>query len=140
MKLRRLSIFFFPTFGRISNDEVSLSPSSLSEPPALSAAARAVIAAALACAAARAAVTMWSEGVAAFACELARHRAGTMLEAKDVQLAIEKNWNLRLAGLDGGTELKVIKKTTTTNVHRQRQNQVRGGHLGECIGAEKARK
>lgn len=71
------------------------------------------------------------DSVAAFACELARHRAGTMLEAKDVQLAIEKNWNLRLAGLDGGTELKVIKKTTTTNVHRQRQNQVRE-HKGEA--------
>mmetsp|Transcript_21758 Transcript_21758/g.44468 ORF Transcript_21758/g.44468 Transcript_21758/m.44468 type:complete len:112 (+) Transcript_21758:132-467(+) len=64
------------------------------------------------------------ENVAAFACELVKHRAGETLEVKDLQLAIEKNWNMRLPGI-GDNELRVIKKSSTTEVHRQRTQAVR---------------
>lgn len=74
------------------------------------------------------------ENVAAFACELAKHRAGAVLEAKDVQLALEKNWNLRLAGLGGGEEIKVIKKSSVTAVHKERREQVKA-HKGEAARA-----
>ena len=106
------------------------------------------------------------ENVAAFACELAVHRGGTTLEAKDIQLALgthgsgslgagvcaasctptrphrsrakaathppllcvftEKNWNMRLVGVGDHTgELKVIRKTNATEVHKSRLQEVR---------------
>eukprot|EP00908_Phaeocystis_cordata_P011150 Transcript_21992.p2 GENE.Transcript_21992~~Transcript_21992.p2 ORF type:complete len:148 (-),score=31.86 Transcript_21992:176-619(-) len=100
------------------------------------------------------------ENVAAFACELVKHREGDTLEVKDLQLAIgamcctwahpgpkgwecrrgpvscrsepclrtrpntEKNWNMRLPGI-GDNELRQIKKSSTTEVHRQRSLLVR---------------
>ena len=70
------------------------------------------------------------ENLAAFACELAVHRAGTTLEAKDIQLALEKQWNLRLVGVgDSLGELKVIKKVTVTEAHKGRVNDVRRSKL-----------
>ena len=60
------------------------------------------------------------ENVAAFACELVKHREGEQLEAKDLQLVLEKNWNMRLPGVGDTSELKAIKKTSSTEVHRQR--------------------
>ena len=67
--------------------------------------------------------------VTAFACELVQHRGGTALEAKDVQLALEKNWNTRLPGVgDPATaaELKSVKRPApTTEAHRQRMQMVR---------------
>ena len=89
------------------------------------------------------------ENLAAFACGLSVHRGGTVLEVKDIQLALgacfapvlhscllllsccafltsiaEKNWNMRLVGV-GDNELKVIKKTTVTEAHKGRLNDVR---------------
>ena len=64
------------------------------------------------------------ENVAAFACELVKHREGDTLEVKDLQLAIEKNWNMRLPGI-GDNELRVIKKSSTTEAHRHRSQLVR---------------
>lgn len=70
------------------------------------------------------------DNLAAFACELALHRGGTTLEARDIQLALEKNWNMRLVGVgDHLAELKVIKKTTVTEAHKQRVNDVRRSKL-----------
>ena len=65
------------------------------------------------------------ENVAAFACELVKHREGEQLEAKDLQLVLEKNWNMRLPGVGDTSELKAIKKTSSTEVHRQRLQMVR---------------
>eukprot|EP00316_Scyphosphaera_apsteinii_P024877 CAMPEP_0119318486 /NCGR_PEP_ID=MMETSP1333-20130426/46597_1 /TAXON_ID=418940 /ORGANISM="Scyphosphaera apsteinii, Strain RCC1455" /LENGTH=143 /DNA_ID=CAMNT_0007324677 /DNA_START=32 /DNA_END=462 /DNA_ORIENTATION=- len=64
------------------------------------------------------------ENVAAFACDLARHRGGKALEAKDVQLALEKTWNMRLPGVpdDGGN--KLLRKPPNnhpTDGHKQRR-------------------
>ena len=91
------------------------------------------------------------ENLAAFACELAVHRTGTTLEARDIQLALgmpcptactetcrersralapcalaEKNWNMRLMGVgDNLADLKVIKKATFTEAHKGRVADVR---------------
>ena len=96
------------------------------------------------------------ENLAAFACELALHRSGTTLEARDIQLALgalckrrmpagscthdsecvcpvavaEKNWNMRLVGVgDNLAELKVIKKTAVTEAHKGRLADVRRSKL-----------
>jgi len=70
------------------------------------------------------------ENLASFACELAVHRSGTALEARDIQLALEKNWNMRLVGVgDNLAELKVIKKTTVTEAHKGRLADVRRSKL-----------
>merc|ERR1719446_529561 len=68
------------------------------------------------------------ENVAAFACELVQHREGTTLETRDVQLALEKIWDMRLPGVgDSTTELKQIRKAAagTTEAHRHRMQAVR---------------
>ncbi|KAL1530082.1 hypothetical protein AB1Y20_001004 [Prymnesium parvum] len=65
------------------------------------------------------------ENVASFACELAKHRESTTLEAKDIQLALEKNWNMRLPGVSDAQEMKAIKKTSVTDAHRIRMQDVR---------------
>ena len=65
------------------------------------------------------------ENVAAFASELVKHREGEQLEAKDLQLVLEKNWNMRLPGVGDTSELKAIKKSSSTEVHRQRLQMVR---------------
>lgn len=99
------------------------------------------------------------ENLAAFACELAVHRGGQMLEARDIQLALgamlykvclaglrviallfdthhtysvltEKNWGMRLVGVgDSMGELKVIKKSTVTEAHKSRLADVRRSKL-----------
>ena len=66
------------------------------------------------------------ENLTAFACELAAHRGSTTLEAKDIQLALEKNWNMRLVGVgDHLGDLKVVKKTHVTEAHKVRLADVR---------------
>jgi len=85
------------------------------------------------------------ENVAAFACELCRHREGKVLEAKDLQLALEKNWNMRLPGVgDTAAELKALKKApqTQTDIHRQRlqlvrKSQAQQARLSSAEAAEK---
>ena len=98
------------------------------------------------------------ENLAAFACELAVHRSGTTLEARDIQLALgtlcplvprpdreplhlcylcclpsaraEKNWNMRLVGVgDNLADLKVIKKPHVTEAHKLRLADVRRSKL-----------
>jgi histone H3/H4 len=70
------------------------------------------------------------ENLTVFACELAVHRGGSQLEARDIQLALEKNWNMRLLGVgDHVPELKQIKKTTVTEAHKNRLADVRRSKL-----------
>lgn len=62
------------------------------------------------------------ESLTAFACELATHRNGTMLEIKDIQLALDKNWGMRLVGVgDNNGEVRIIKKPPVmTEAHKAR--------------------
>uniref|UniRef100_A0A7S0IKH7 Transcription initiation factor TFIID subunit 12 domain-containing protein n=1 Tax=Calcidiscus leptoporus TaxID=127549 RepID=A0A7S0IKH7_9EUKA len=62
------------------------------------------------------------ENVTAFACELVRHREGAVLEEKDIKLALEKRWDMRLAGVGD-----LVKKPpqAPVRVHLERMQAVR---------------
>ncbi|KAL0410085.1 UNVERIFIED_CONTAM: Transcription initiation factor TFIID subunit [Sesamum latifolium] len=49
------------------------------------------------------------ESITTFGCSLAKHRKSTTLEAKDILLHLERNWNMTLPGF-GGDEIKTYKK------------------------------
>lgn len=59
------------------------------------------------------------ENVATTSCLLAKHRKSNTLEVKDVQLSLEKNWNMWIPGF-GSDELRPYKKSATTEAHKQR--------------------
>uniref|UniRef100_A0A1B6M181 Transcription initiation factor TFIID subunit 12 n=1 Tax=Graphocephala atropunctata TaxID=36148 RepID=A0A1B6M181_9HEMI len=53
------------------------------------------------------------------ACLLAKHRKSNTLEVKDIQLHLERNWNMWLPGF-GTDELRPYKRSTVTEAHKQR--------------------
>lgn len=50
------------------------------------------------------------ENVTKFSSRLAKHRKASHIEAKDVQVHLERNWNLRVFGFPGD-EVNIIRKT-----------------------------
>jgi len=59
------------------------------------------------------------ESLTNFGCMLAKHRKSDTLEAKDIQLHLEKNWSIRIPGF-GSDEIKPLKKVILTDAHKQR--------------------
>ncbi|KAK7278646.1 hypothetical protein RJT34_23680 [Clitoria ternatea] len=59
------------------------------------------------------------ESITRSGCSLAKHRKSTTLEAKDILLHLEKNWNMTLPGF-GGDEIKSYKKQVTSDIHKER--------------------
>ncbi|BFZ09826.1 hypothetical protein BsWGS_12866 [Bradybaena similaris] len=59
------------------------------------------------------------ENVVASSCQLAKHRRSNTLEAKDVQLYLERCWNMQIPGF-GSEEFRPYKKSITTEAHKQR--------------------
>lgn len=59
------------------------------------------------------------ESITTFGCSLAKHRKSTVLEAKDILLHVERNWNMTLPGF-GGDEIKIYKKPLTNDLHKER--------------------
>lgn len=59
------------------------------------------------------------ESIIRSGCSLAKHRKSTTLEAKDVLLHLEKNWNITLPGF-GGDEIKNYRKPLSTDIHKER--------------------
>jgi len=53
------------------------------------------------------------------ACLLAKHRKVSKVEVKDVQLHLERNWNMWIPGF-GTDELRPYKRATVTEAHKQR--------------------
>lgn len=53
------------------------------------------------------------------ACLLAKHRKVPKVEVKDVQLHLERNWNMWIPGF-GTEELRPYKRATVTEAHKQR--------------------
>lgn len=49
-------------------------------------------------------------------CKITRHRKGQMLEVKDVQLHLERNWNIRIPGYSS-EEVRSVKKYNPTPAH-----------------------
>ncbi|KAK0137413.1 Transcription initiation factor TFIID subunit 12 [Merluccius polli] len=58
------------------------------------------------------------ESVVTAACQLARHRKSNTLEVKDVQLHLERQWNMWIPGY-GSEEIRPFKKACTTEAHKQ---------------------
>lgn len=53
------------------------------------------------------------------ACLLAKHRKVSKVEVRDVQLHLERNWNMWIPGF-GTDELRPYKRATVTEAHKQR--------------------
>lgn len=64
------------------------------------------------------------ESVVTSSCKIAKHRKSSTLEAKDVQLHLERNWGMWLPGF-GTDELRPYKKASTTEAHKQRMALIR---------------
>ncbi|KAK7345359.1 hypothetical protein VNO77_15962 [Canavalia gladiata] len=59
------------------------------------------------------------ESITRSGCSLAKHRKSTTLEAKDILLHLEKNWNMTLPGF-GGDEIKSYRRQLPTDIHKER--------------------
>ncbi|KAL6988389.1 hypothetical protein U1Q18_014140 [Sarracenia purpurea var. burkii] len=59
------------------------------------------------------------ESITTFGCSLAKHRKSTTLEAKDILLHLERNWNMTLPGFSGD-EIKIYRKPFASDIHRER--------------------
>ncbi|KAG5584053.1 hypothetical protein H5410_044487 [Solanum commersonii] len=59
------------------------------------------------------------ESITTFGCSLAKHRKSNTLEAKDILLHLERNWNMTLPGF-GGDEIRAYKKPLTSDIHKER--------------------
>ncbi|KAG8177881.1 hypothetical protein JTE90_004275 [Oedothorax gibbosus] len=64
------------------------------------------------------------DDVVSTSCSLAKHRKSSSLEVKDVQLSLEKNWNMWIPGF-GCEELRPYKKSSMTEAHKQRMALIR---------------
>lgn len=59
------------------------------------------------------------ESITAFGCSLAKHRKSDTLEAKDILLHLERNWNITLPGFSGD-EIKSYRKPLVNDIHKER--------------------
>lgn len=59
--------------------------------------------------------------VTSFACRLAKHRKSDMLDMRDVQLNLERNWNIRLPGY-AADEIRSTRKFVPNAAHHQKIN------------------
>lgn len=66
-----------------------------------------------------------------FSCRLAKHRKAARIEAKDVQIHLERNWNLRVPGFPGD-ELSIVRKSAPTKGF---QTTVDGVNVAKIVGS-----
>lgn len=69
------------------------------------------------------------ESITTFACSLAKHRKSSTLEAKDILLHVERNWNMTLPGFSGD-EIKCYKKQFTNDIHKERLSVIKKSMVG----------
>merc|ERR1719369_840087 len=53
------------------------------------------------------------------ACALAKHRKANNIDVRDVQIVLERNWNMWIPGF-GTEEIRPYKRSATTEAHKQR--------------------
>ncbi|CAB0017650.1 unnamed protein product [Nesidiocoris tenuis] len=58
------------------------------------------------------------------ACLLAKHRKASTVEVKDLQLHLERNWNMWIPGF-GTDELRPYKRSSVNDAHKQRLTLIR---------------
>ncbi|KAJ1721273.1 Transcription initiation factor TFIID subunit 12 [Coemansia erecta] len=63
------------------------------------------------------------ESVTAFACQLAKHRRSDTLEAKDLQLHLERNWNIRIPGF-AAEEIRSVRKSAVSSAHQEKMTAI----------------
>lgn len=63
------------------------------------------------------------ENVVTASCEIAKHRHSETLEVKDVQLYLDKAWNMWVPGF-GSEELRPYRKAPATEAHKQASNKL----------------
>lgn len=59
------------------------------------------------------------QSVTAFACKLAKHRKSDVLDAKDIHLHLERNWNMHIAGYSSD-EIRSIRRFLPTQTYQQK--------------------
>ncbi|KAK9457876.1 transcription initiation factor TFIID subunit A-domain-containing protein [Dipodascopsis uninucleata] len=57
--------------------------------------------------------------VASFSCRLAKHRKSNTLDVKDVQLHLERNWNIRIPGYNAD-EIRSVRRWNPTQSYLQK--------------------
>ncbi|KAG5518132.1 hypothetical protein PMAC_003318 [Pneumocystis sp. 'macacae'] len=63
------------------------------------------------------------ESVVSFACRLAKYRKSDTLDVKDVQLHLERNWNIRIPGY-ANDEIRSVRKSAPCQTYQQKQNAI----------------
>lgn len=64
------------------------------------------------------------ESVVTAACQFGQHHKSSTLEVKDVQLHLERQWNMWIPGF-GSEEIRPYEKACTTEAHKQRMALIR---------------
>ncbi|CAN6623918.1 transcription initiation factor TFIID subunit 12 [Trichomonascus vanleenenianus] len=67
-----------------------------------------------------------------FACRLAKHRKSDQLEAKDLQLHLERNWNIRVPGYNAD-EIRSVRKIQPTQSYMQK---IQGVNVSKSVGGK----
>jgi transcription initiation factor TFIID subunit 12 len=63
------------------------------------------------------------ESVTSFSSKLANHRGSPTLEVKDLQLHLERNWNIRIPGF-ASDEIRPVRKGGSTSSYNSRLNAI----------------
>ncbi|XP_059646710.1 transcription initiation factor TFIID subunit 12 isoform X3 [Cornus florida] len=77
------------------------------------------------------------ESITTFGCSLAKHRKSTTLEAKDILLHLERNWNMTLPGFRGD-EIKSYRKPFASDIHKERLAVVKKSMVGAETASTKS--
>uniref|UniRef100_A0A2P2MXT9 Uncharacterized protein MANES_09G056700 n=1 Tax=Rhizophora mucronata TaxID=61149 RepID=A0A2P2MXT9_RHIMU len=64
------------------------------------------------------------ESITAFGCSLAKHRKSDTLEAKDILLHLERNWNMTLPGFSAD-EIRTYRRPLVNDIHKERRAAVK---------------